>query len=188
MPGSARSLSCPVGLLPIGREERIDRMNDAPPGATHDYRLTRPAAAEDWAAYHCIRQRVAFEGGENPDDDPDEHAPGHFSLLLRLDGKPVGTIRVDDLDNGDAAFRLVAIDPARQGEGHGRVLLREAEAFARAIGCRRAVVYATPEAAGFYAAAGYAEDEFDENYFGGVVQMMKPLHYAGFSLEEEAAG
>ena len=64
------------------------------------------------------------------------------------------------------------------------MLLREAEGFARDIGCRRAVVYATPEAAGFYAAAGYAEDEFDDNYFGGIVQMAKPLHYVGFSLED----
>ena len=56
--------------------------------------------------------------------------------------------------------------------------------FAREIGCRRAVVYATPESAGFYAAAGYAEDEFDDNYFGGIVQMAKPLHYAGFSFED----
>jgi N-acetylglutamate synthase-like GNAT family acetyltransferase len=81
-------------------------------------------------------------------------------------------------------LRLVAVDPARQGEGHGRILLREAEAFAREIGCRRAVVYATPDSAGFYAAAGYAEDEFDDNYFGGIVQMAKPLHYVGFVIEE----
>ena len=155
-------------------------------GARSDYRLARPATPEEWAAYFGIRHRVAFEAGEEPDDDPDELAPGHFPLLLCLGGAAIGTIRVDNLNENDAALRLVAIDPCRQGEGHGRALLREAEAFAREIGCRRAVVYATPEAAGFYAAAGYAEDDFDDNYFGGVVQMVKPLHYAGFSLETDA--
>jgi len=159
-------------------------MDDALSGAAEKYRLNRPMTAEDWAAYHDIRRRVAFEAGEDAEDDPDEIAPGHHPLLLKHGVTPIGTIRVDSLNNGDAALRLVAIDPASQGEGHGRVLLREAEGFARAIGCRRAVVYATPEAAGFYAAAGYNEDEFDDNYFGGVVQMAKPLHYAGFSLEE----
>jgi GNAT superfamily N-acetyltransferase len=153
-------------------------------GAPTNYRLHRPATAEDWAAYHAIRRRVAFEAGEDVDDDAEEHAEGHFPLLLKRNADPIGTIRVDSLANGDAALRLVAIDPSRQGEGHGRILLREAEGFARGIGCRRAVVYATPEAAGFYAAAGYAEDEFDDNYFGGIVQMAKPLHYAGFTLDE----
>jgi GNAT superfamily N-acetyltransferase len=160
-------------------------MDDAAPGVHQPYRLTRPATQEDWAAYHAIRHRVAFEAGEEIRDDPDETAPGHYPLLLKRAATPVGTIRVDSLASGDAAFRLVAIDPVCQGEGHGRALLREAEAFARAIGCRRAVVYATPEAAGFYAAAGYTEDEFDENYFGGIVQMAKPLHYVGFSLDDE---
>ena len=153
-------------------------------GAPATYRLSRPASPEEWAAYHTIRRLVAFEAGEEAEDDPDERAPGHYPLLLTRGGGPVGTIRVDSLNESDAALRLVAIDPARQGEGHGRVLLRAAEAFARDIGCRRAVVYATPEAAGFYAAAGYAEDDFDDNYFGGIVQMVKPLHYAGFALED----
>jgi GNAT superfamily N-acetyltransferase len=159
-------------------------MDDGAAGANTIYRLSRPISADEWAAYYAIRRRVAFEAGESVEDDPDESADGHFPLLFKLSGAPIGTIRIDSLDNGNAALRLVAIDPARQGEGHGRVLLREAEGFARDIGCRRAVVYATPEAAGFYAAAGYTEDEFDDNYFGGVVQMMKPLHYAGFSLDE----
>ena len=159
-------------------------MDDAGPGAWPAYRLRRPVSDGDWAAYHEIRRRVAFSAGEDTDDDPEERAPGHYPLLVLCGAIPVGTIRVDGLSNGNAALRLVAIDPSRQGEGHGRVLLREAEAFARAIGCRRAVVYATPEAAGFYTAAGYVEDEFDDNYFGGIVQMVKPLHYAGFSLED----
>jgi GNAT superfamily N-acetyltransferase len=158
-------------------------MDDAT-GTNAIYRLSRPASPEEWAAYHDIRRRVAFEAGEAIEDDPEEHAQGHFPLLLKLGQAWIGTIRVDSLSNGDAALRLVAIDPAHQGEGHGRILLREAEAFAREIGCRRAVVYATPESAGFYAAVGYAEDEFDDNYFGGIVQMVKPLHYVGFILED----
>jgi GNAT superfamily N-acetyltransferase len=159
-------------------------MDDAAAGMSGTDRLRRPTSAEEWDAYHAIRRRVAFEAGEAIDDDPEERAHGHFPLLLKLGSAALGTIRVDSLSNGDAALRLVAIDPARQGEGHGRILLREAEGFAREIGCRRAVVYATPEAAGFYAAAGYAEDEFDDNYFGGIVQMAKPLHYVGFILED----
>jgi GNAT superfamily N-acetyltransferase len=158
-------------------------MDDAATGSNVGYRLSRPSSAEEWMSYHAIRRRVAFEAGEEMGNDPDELADGHHPLLLRFGQSAIGTIRVDSLENGNAALRLVAIDPCRQGEGHGRVLLREAEAFAREIGCARAVVYATPEAAGFYAAVGYAEDEFDDNYFGGVVQMAKALHYAGYSID-----
>ena len=57
-----------------------------------------------------------------------------YWLLIRGD-RPVGTIRIDNLDGGSAALRLVGIDPESQGHGHGKALLREAEAFARAIGC-----------------------------------------------------
>lgn len=149
---------------------------------TPGYRLGRPHARADWEAYHAIRRAVSFE--EDDFDEAEELAPGHYPLLLWCGARPVGTIRIDNLNGEDAAFRLVAINPAEQGQGHGRVMLREAESFARAIGCRKAVIYATPEAAGFYAAAGYAEDPFDDNYFGGVVQMAKPLHYAGFSTED----
>ncbi len=149
------------------------------------YALRRPGNQAEWDAYHTIRRAVMFEEDEADDDSETENGDV-YPLLLLCAGRPVGTIQIDNLNGEDAAFRLVAIDPAEQGQGHGRAVLREAEAFARAIGCRKAVVYATPEAAGFYTAAGYAEDPFDDNYFGGIVQMTKPLHYAGFSAEEEA--
>ncbi len=155
-------------------------------GATSDtlaYQLRRPDTASDWDAYHAIRRAVMFEEGEF--DDNEELGPANHPMLLWCEERPVGTILIDNLNGEDAAFRLVAIDPCEQGRGHGRAVLREAEAYARAIGCRKAVVYATPEAAGFYAAAGYNEDPFDDNYFGGVVQMAKPLHYAGFSADED---
>ena len=145
------------------------------------YRLRRPASRVEWAAYHGIRQAVAL-GGEG--NDADELAPTNFPLLLWLEDCPVGTVQIDMLDGGAAAFRLVAVDPSHQGRGHGLVLLREAEAFARESGCRKAVVYSTQEAVGFYVSAGYAEDDWDDQSFGGIVQMTKPLAYAGFGMEE----
>jgi GNAT superfamily N-acetyltransferase len=141
------------------------------------YRLRPPGTTDDWNAYHQLRRDVLLESMEHAIDntDDDEHCPDHFPLLFWLDERPIGTIRVDCLEGGRAAMRLVAIDPGCQGQGHGRQLLREAESFARRLGCRRAVVYATPEAAGFYARGGYAEEEWDECCMGGIVQMAKAL-------------
>ena len=58
------------------------------------------------------------------------------------------------------------------------MLLQLAEDFAREQGCSRTVLYATPEAVGFYSKAGYAEDDWDDVYISGIVQMTKPLALA----------
>ncbi|WP_428486997.1 GNAT family N-acetyltransferase [Rhodopila sp.] len=134
------------------------------------YRLDPPRCGQDWQAYHGIRRKVF--NLPRPDEATD---PGCHPLLLWLEDQPIGAIQIDDLRNAAAALRLVAIDPAWQGGGHGRVMLQRAEDFAREIGCQKAVVYATPEAAGFYAQAGYDEEDWDEVCMGGIVQMLKTL-------------
>jgi GNAT superfamily N-acetyltransferase len=143
--------------------------NDRPHSAGA-YRLVPPGCAQDWQAYHAIRRRVFNLPRPEEPVSPDTHP-----LLLFLGDRPVGAIQVDDLKNAAAALRLVAIDPACQGAGHGRVMLERAEQFVRGLGCRKAVVYATPESAGFYASSGYDEDDWDEVCMGGIVQMLKHL-------------
>jgi GNAT superfamily N-acetyltransferase len=134
------------------------------------YRLDAPQCAQEWQAYHGIRRKVFHL--PRPDEDT---SPGTHPLLLWHEDQPVGAIQVDDLQNAAAALRLVAIDPAYQGDGHGRVMLERAEEFVKTLGCHKAVVYSTPEAAGFYAQAGYDEEDWDEVCMGGIVQMLKKL-------------
>ena len=134
------------------------------------YRLQPPGCVRDWDVYHAIRRKVFHLPRPEEDNGPTSHP-----MLLWLEDQPIGAIQIEDLCNQAAALRLVAIDPHWQGGGHGRVMLERAEKFVREIGCRRAVVYATPEAAGFYAQAGYDEEDWDEVAMGGIVQMMKNL-------------
>jgi GNAT superfamily N-acetyltransferase len=134
------------------------------------YRLDAPQCAQEWQAYHGIRRKVFHL--PRPDEDT---SPGTHPLLLWHEDQPVGAIQVDDLQNAAAALRLVAIDPAYQGDGHGRIMLERAEEFVKTLGCHKAVVYSTPEAAGFYAQAGYDEEDWDEVCMGGIVQMLKKL-------------
>ncbi len=140
------------------------------PREHRSYRFDQPRCDRDWQAYHGIRRRVFHL--PKPDDGI---GPGCHPMLLWLEDEPIGAIQVDDLHNAAAALRLVAIDPDWQGGGHGRVMLEEAERFVRDLGCKRAVVYATPESAGFYASVGYDEDDWDEVCMGGIVQMLKNL-------------
>jgi GNAT superfamily N-acetyltransferase len=142
---------------------------DRPTGEA-SYRLDQPRCDNDWRAYHGIRGRVFHLPRPDEPLSPDCHA-----LLLFLEDQPIGAIQVDDLRNAAVALRLVAIDPPYQGGGHGRVMVQRAEQFARDLGCNKAVVYATPEAAGFYQTVGYDEEDWDEVCMGGIVQMLKNL-------------
>jgi GNAT superfamily N-acetyltransferase len=134
------------------------------------YRLDEPQCDQDWQAYHAIRRKVFHLPRPEEPISPDCHP-----LLLFLEDRPIGAIQVDDLHNASAALRLVAIDPPFQGGGHGRAMVERAEQFVRDMGCSQAVVYATPEAAGFYQTIGYDEEDWDEVCMGGIVQMLKKL-------------
>jgi GNAT superfamily N-acetyltransferase len=151
-------------------EKQDGRMPRDRPGGGGRYRLDSPRCDQDWQAYHGIR-RLVFHLPQ-----PDEpFRSGTHPLVLFLGNKPIGAIQVDELQDQTAALRLVAIDPTFQCRGHGRVMLEQAEQFVRELGCRRAVVYATPDAAGFYQAAGYNEEDWDDICIGGIVQMLKKL-------------
>ncbi len=139
------------------------------------YRLSLPDSPEHWELYHRIRRDVLLEAQKYAIELQDELAPGHHPRLLWLDEHPIGSIRVDVVTPGRAALRLVAIHPEWQRKGHGSALLSLAEHLARELGCRETVVYATPEAAGFYSKASYAEDDWDDTYVSGIVQMAKKL-------------
>lgn len=147
-------------------------MPDLRPGP---YCLRPPLSSEDWDVYHRIRRDVLLEAQKYALEHAEDHAPGHYALLLCLNDQPIGSIRIDISETGEAGLRLVAIDPAAQGQGYGRVLLQLAEDFARERGCSRAVLYATPDAVGFYSKAGYFEEDWDDVYISGIVQMTKPL-------------
>lgn len=140
--------------------------------------LHPPSTPAEWETYHRIRQDVLLEAQKYAVEQVDEQAPGCHPMLLWLNEKPVGTIRIDIDRAGRAGLRLVAVDPALQQRGCGRALLRLAEEFARAHGCTRTVLYATLDAVGFYAKSGYREEDWDDVYVSGIVQMAKPLSEA----------
>jgi GNAT superfamily N-acetyltransferase len=139
------------------------------------YCLRPPASPDDWEVYHRIRRDVMLEAQKYALEHADDIAPGRYALLLCRDDEPIGSIRIDITETGEAGLRLVAIHPNLQGRGCGRVLLQLAETFARARGCAKTVLYATPEAVGFYSKAGYTEEDWDDVYISGIVQMAKPL-------------
>ena len=60
--------------------------------------------------------------GRYNDKHSGEYVPANHPLLLKLDGRAIGTTRLDDFGNGTGVVRLVAIIADLQMRGHGRKL------------------------------------------------------------------
>ncbi len=122
------------------------------------YELRSPETESEWRAYHDIRRTVLWEArgliGVYDENRPDEHMPNHFPKLLFLDDLPIGVLRIDVLEE-TAWFRRVAIIEGFQKRGHGRVLLDEAEKFAREHGAQRIESSVDQDAIGFYKKMGF---------------------------------
>ena len=126
---------------------------------TVDDILCSPRNSDEWSAYHAIHRKVLFESrgdfGVYIENHPDEFESGHHPLVLIHNEETIGVIRVD-IENRVAWFRRVAIRDDLQRRGHGRSLLRLAEAFARRQGCNEVRSNVAADAAGFYERCGYA--------------------------------
>jgi GNAT superfamily N-acetyltransferase len=148
------------------------------------YELVKVTTEGDWRAYHSLRRHVLWEaqGREGYDEThQDEYLATNHPLLLKLDGRPIGTTRLDDLGDGRGAVRLVAIAPDVQRQGHGRVLAALVENYARGLALRLLLVNAAPEAVGYYEKMGWAASPWDTAELTGIAadckQMAKPLLY-----------
>lgn len=110
---------------------------------------------------HAIRQKVLFENrGKREsyfENHPDDYRPGNYPLILLYENVVIGVVRLD-ISDGVAWLRRVAIRDDLQRFGHGRVLLRLAEAFAKTEGCKEMRSNAAVEAVEFYDRCGYERD------------------------------
>jgi GNAT superfamily N-acetyltransferase len=126
-----------------------------------DYELRPPATDEEWRAFHAIRRKVLFEnrgkGESYIENHPDDAKPGNHPLVLLYKGDIIGVMRLDVVE-AEAWLRRVAIREDLQRVGHGRVLLRLAEAFAKAQACNEIRTNAAVESVGFYERCGYLAD------------------------------
>jgi N-acetylglutamate synthase-like GNAT family acetyltransferase len=86
------------------------------------YQLADVATENDWRDYHSLRRQVLWEarGRSGYDENhPDEYLATNHPLLLKLDGRSIGTTRLDDFGDGSGVVRLVTIAPDMQRRGHG---------------------------------------------------------------------
>ncbi len=105
------------------------------------YELVDVTSESDWRDYHALRREILWEAKGRYDYDDKragEYLAANHPLLLKSDGRSIGTVRLDDLNNGAGVVRLVAIASDMQRQGHGRMLAAMVESRAR-LGTKDAV-------------------------------------------------
>lgn len=126
------------------------------------YDLIRIDSVDDNATYHRIRHLVLFGGSdEYIPNGSEEVKEENLSLLLKHGGEPIGTVCLDQKENGKAIVRLVAIVSDLQAHGHGTVLMDRVECLAVSLGFHELFVHALPSALGFYSKLGYSPFTFE---------------------------
>jgi GNAT superfamily N-acetyltransferase len=116
------------------------------------------ALFEEYIALVCERL-PGFEPSEEIfGTTADFEGPGAAWIVLYEDGAPAGCGGLKPLEPGVAEIKRMFVRGDARGRGHGRRLLSELEAAARAEGRRRVVLYTTEvlvEARALYESAGY---------------------------------
>lgn len=89
----------------------------------------------------------------------DEESLDPYTFVLVLDeGKPVGTCRLEKLNDYTAQIERVIVLTDRQKSGIGREMITQAEKWLRADGTEKVVITSRDEAVGFYESLGYTAD------------------------------
>ena len=157
--------------LALGRGGSLDHSEHAmvlvgtPDEGTPDPSLgLRPAELSDVPELSRLLE-AAF--GRPAFDLADEVSSGRSrTLVIERDGAPVGTLRVNDEDEGAGIYGFV-VDPALQGKGIGRDVLRRVCRQLRAEGVERIgleVAVDNPHALGLYTSTGFAEVTTEDYY------------------------
>ena len=139
-----------------------------------------------WDSYHEIARTSLFKNEKSEYYSALKLLNSYYAkmtpLLLSFNGEAIGTVALDELGDGRAAMRMVAVDESHQGKGHGRALGSLLVEFARSHGIKRLCVNADRDKVGYYSSLGFAPEtwsrEENENLRkGGVmpVQMVRDI-------------
>ena len=109
-------------------------------------------------ACHALRRVVFVEGqGVPAEREVDGLDPQSTHFLAVLDGRPVGTARMREVDGCAKAERVAVLGELR-GEGIGRALMDALEEEARRRGLSAVVLGAQDHAVPFYDRLGYRRE------------------------------
>lgn len=119
--------------------------------------IRSPETSSEWEAYYDLRFEVLRKPWGQPSAsskvEDDENA-FHWAAFSK-DQKLVGCCRLNKDKEKSGQIRFMAVHPTFQGQGIGKLLLTQAEAFAKTNGIYRIWMNARENAIPFYTNCGY---------------------------------
>lgn len=116
-------------------------------------------ATETWqqaGAYYVRIQGMAKQHSITLRREFDEHdAPDTKYIVLTDEGFPIATCRFYPIDTLSAMVGRVVVLPEYRGQGLGKRVMQEAEAWLSDLGFSHAVIESRDVAVGFYQSLGY---------------------------------
>lgn len=142
--------------------------------------IVSPKTREEFKTYYDIRYKVLREPWAQPKGtEKDDYEPisRHFMALDDATGKVIGVIKLLEKEPGVGWFSHMAVLPAYQRKGIGKLLLNFIEEEARKEGYTILGCYSRLNTTSFFEKAGYIINGLPSHYFGTtqVVWMEKKL-------------
>ena len=115
--------------------------------------------AEQAGAYYVRIQAMARKHQIPLNVEFDEHDTPETKYIVAVDDYlPVATCRMYALDNERVVFGRIVVLPEYRHQGLGTLVVREAEAWAKELGYRTAIVESRDNKIHFYETMGYVAD------------------------------
>ncbi|MGI6563423.1 MAG: GNAT family N-acetyltransferase [Clostridia bacterium] len=140
------------------------------------FEVIRIQKEEDFSASRTIRKTVFVDEQMVPaENEFDEYETESVHVLVRLNGKPVGTGRIRPKDGVMKCERVCVLKEARM-HGVGKTVMKALEEIALEKGYRKTMLHAQTHALPFYRKLGYVQTS-DVFYEEGIphVSMEKNL-------------
>lgn len=130
-----------------------------------DFKVIRATETYQQAGAYYVRiQAMARRHNITLREEFDEHDTPDTKYILILDGEfPVATCRLYELPETEEPvssmmFGRIVVLPEYRKQGLGRLVVAEAEKWAKELGCQKAVLDSRDVAVGFYEKLGYTAD------------------------------
>lgn len=130
-----------------------------------DFKVIRATETYQRAGAYYVRiQAMARQYNITLQEEFDEHDTPDTKYIVILDGEfPVATCRLYELPEDEESvpsmmFGRIVVLPEYRKQGLGRLVVTEAEKWAKELGCRKAVLDSRDVAVGFYEKLGYTAD------------------------------
>lgn len=130
-----------------------------------DFKVIRATETYQQAGAYYVRiQAMAKQYNITLREEFDEHDTPDTKYIVILDGEfPIATCRLYELPEDEEPvpammFGRIVVLPEYRKQGLGRLVVTEAEKWAKELGCRKAVLDSRDVAVGFYEKLGYTAD------------------------------